>query len=100
MKTAVVSRKDSIYFENQEDKEEYLLEHAHDNEEEKEENARLAAEDAILDLSTLNKRREEAKNITSFDEFEKQKDQEAAERAAQDPANRVNLNKEEDDKPE
>jgi hypothetical protein len=53
-----------------------------------------------LDLSTLNKRREEAKNITSFDEFEKQKDQEAAERAAQDPANRVNLNKEEDDKPE
>lgn len=99
MKTAVVTRKDSIYFENHEDKEEYLLEHAHDNEAENEENDRIAAEDAILDLSTLNKRREEAKNITSFDEFEKQKDQEAAERAAQDPANRVNLNKE-DDKPE
>ena len=53
--------------------------------------AMIEAQERILDLSTINKRREEARNMTSFNEFERQSDadfaareEEAAKRAAQE----------------
>ena len=42
--------------------------------------AMIEAEEKILDLSTINKRREEARRMTSFDEFEKKSDEEFAKR--------------------
>jgi hypothetical protein len=60
------------------------------------------AEDSVLDLSTMNKNREEAANMKSFDEFEQWSDQQAAnqENAAPTPAKKVtvNLHKEEETK--
>jgi uncharacterized RDD family membrane protein YckC len=54
---------------------------------------RLGSEEAILDLTTLNKNREEAKNLKSFDEFEKTKDTEfEAKEVSSQP--KVNLTKE------
>ena len=55
----------------------------------------MLKEDTILDLSTINARRDEARKITSFDEFEKMKDEEHAKKEAMNPSNKVNLNKEE-----
>ena len=42
--------------------------------------AMIEAEERILDLSTINKRREEARRMTSFDEFERNSDAEFAKR--------------------
>jgi len=68
------------------------------NEKEDAEVAAIAQADSILDLSTLNKNREEAVHMTSFDEYEKKEDEENASKTlANQP--KVNLTKE-DDQPE
>lgn len=90
-KTAVVFTKDSIFFANYEDKEEYLLNNSKDKVEESDASN---YEDAILDLSTINARRDEARRMTSFDDFEKQKDQEAAEKESE---HEVKLHKEDEE---
>jgi uncharacterized RDD family membrane protein YckC len=55
----------------------------------------IGSEETVLDLSTLNKNREEAKNLKSFDEFEKTKDAEfEAKEVSSQP--KVNLTKEEE----
>lgn len=91
-KTTVVSLKGSEIFPNYEEKEMYLAKHQPQEEVSDE---KMLKEDTILDLSTINARREEARNMTSFDEFEKNKDEEYAKKEAMDPSNKVNLNKEE-----
>ena len=65
-----------------------------------EENERIKRENAILDLSTLNKHREEARNMTSFDEFERMKDEEEKKRTEElrsksTPKEKVSLRKDE-----
>ncbi|HBN00197.1 MAG TPA: hypothetical protein DD384_03035 [Firmicutes bacterium] len=92
-KTAVVSLKGSEIFANYEEKEIYLAKYQ--TQENPSSDEEMLKEDTILDLSTINKRRDEARNITSFDEFEKMKDEEHAKKEAMDPSNKVNLNKEE-----
>lgn len=91
-KTCVVYTKKSTYFSSFEDKEEYLA--STTNEEQKKELTDTYTEDAVLDASTINARREEARNITSFDEFEKQKDEDAEKI---DAASQVNLHKDDED---
>ena len=92
-KTTVVSLKGSQVFSNYEDKEIYLAKHQ--PKEDETVNEEMLKEDSILDLSTINARRDEARKITSFDEFEKMKDEEHAKKEAMNPSNKVNLNKEE-----
>ncbi len=45
--------------------------------------AMIEAQEQILDLSTINRRREEARTMTSFDEYERQSDAEFAAREAE-----------------
>ena len=92
-KTTVVSLKGSQIFSDYEDKEMYLAKHQ--PKEDETVNEEMLKEDSILDLSTINARRDEARKITSFDEFEKMKDEEHAKKEAMNPSNKVNLNKEE-----
>ncbi len=91
-KTTEVSLKGSEIFANYEDKEMYLAKH---QPQESFDDGRMLKEDTILDLSTINARRDEARNMTSFDDFEKAKDEEYAKKEATNPTNKVNLNKEE-----
>ena len=85
--TIAVDVKKTTWFASKEDEEDFIAEHPQSplakkrkEEEEKQSPAYLAAqarfeaEESILDLSTINKRREEAGAMTSFDEFEKQSD--------------------------
>lgn len=95
-KTCVVFTKDSTFFSNYEDKEEYLASMKNEEKQNEFDDAKLLAENSILDMSTINLRRDEAKNITSFDEFEKKKDEEM-QAAEENNANQVNLHKEEED---
>ena len=96
-KTTVVSTKESTYFSNYDDKEEYLASLSSENAENEQENARILLEDSIIDSSTINARREEARKITSFDEFEKEKDEEHKKREESNPANKVNLHKDDEE---
>lgn len=74
--TIVALKKESVYAESADEIE------AVEEEPEKNENesmspallAQIEREESILDLSTINKRREEARRMTSFDEFEKESD--------------------------
>ena len=89
-RTIVIRAKDSIWFENEEAERAYasanpsslvartLRERDNDGAETSLDgrrmvvtDAQLSMEDQILDLSTINRRREEARNMTSFDEFER-----------------------------
>ena len=85
--TIAVDIKKSTWFASKEDEEDFIAQHpqsplAKKRREEEEKTtpaylaaqARFEAEESILDLSTINKRREEAGAMTSFDEFEKQSD--------------------------
>ena len=85
--TLAIDGKKSVWFSSKEDEDDFIEQHPQSpiakkraEEEEKKSpaylaaEARLEAEEAILDLSTINKRREEARRMTSFDEFEKEKD--------------------------
>lgn len=86
--TLVIKAKDSIWFESEEAEKAYAEANpsslvARTLREAEQENipvgqrrmvvsdAQVLAEDQILDLSTINKRREEARAMTSFDEFER-----------------------------
>lgn len=97
---SLVVTKDSPMFKNYEEREEYMAKiRAKEQAEEAENEA--AAGPEILDLSTINKNREEAANMTSFDEFEKQKDEEAARLAAEQASNDapVSLHKDDEEEP-
>ncbi len=85
--TVAVDIKKTTWFSSKEDEDDFIASHPQSplakkrrEEEEKQSPAYLAAqarfeaEESILDLSTINKRREEAGAMTSFDEFEKQSD--------------------------
>lgn len=88
-KTIVIDARESVWFKDLEDEENYMslhpeeLEAPHDERWEIEQR-RLEKEAAILDLSTLNKHREEARLMTSFDEFERMKDLEESKKTDED----------------
>lgn len=65
-KTQVINLKTSTFYRTAEEAKAAEAEEAA----KKKENARYEEEDQILDLSTINKRREEARKMDSFDEFE------------------------------
>lgn len=104
VKTQVVDGKKSHYFKDIAAKEEYLEEHPEEKEsEEKEEidyamEAAIKAQERVLDLDTIMKNREEARSITSFDEFEEKKGAELDTLKANSGYKEVNLSKEEDEK--
>lgn len=85
--TIAIDSKKTTWFASKEDEEDFIAEHPHsplakERQEEEEKQtpaylaaqARIEAEESILDLSTINKRREEAGAMTSFDEFERESD--------------------------
>ena len=95
MHTLSVDARKSVWFASEEEEKEFVEQHPHSPvskalkaqaEEEKQDvvaattSAMIEAEEKILDLSTINKRREEARRMTSFDEFEKKSDEEFAKR--------------------
>ncbi len=91
--TLSVDAKKSIWFASEEDEQLYKAQNpespfarAERAEEKEAESAKISAsieaEERILDLSTIDKRRAEARAITSFDEFEKKSDAEFAAREA------------------
>jgi len=99
-KTECYEKKASLVFNDEADMAEYASTHPEQFPELKDvaheqENNQIAAEDSILDLSTLNKNRDEAKGMTSFDDYEKSKEQENAAKAASNPQPKVNLTKDE-----
>lgn len=102
-KTECYDKKASLVFIDEADMAEYASTHPEQFPELKDvakeqENSQIAAEDSILDLSTLNKNRDEAKGMTSFDDYEKAKEQENAAKAPSNPRPKVNLTK--DDSPD
>ena len=103
-KTEAVARKESLFFDNEEAMAAYASTHPEQFPElaspkDDAETTRIAQEDSILDLSTLNKSRDEAAKMTSFDDFEKKKDEENADRTPSKQP-KVNLTKEDDDSEE
>lgn len=91
--TLSIDAKKSVWFASEEEERDFITNHPLSpisktlrEEEEKHDpvavatSAMIEAEEKILDLSTINKRREEARRMTSFDEFEKQSDAEFAKR--------------------
>ena len=90
--TVAIDAKKSIWFTSEEQEKSFIEEHpmspisrALNNDKEPDAvsvatSAMIEAEEKILDLSTINKRREEARKMTSFDEFEKKSDAEFAKR--------------------
>lgn len=95
--------KNSIYFKNIEERENYYEEHPEECESEEKKEIDYALEAAIkdqervLNLETIAKSREEARSITSFDEFEAKKEKEIEALKAKNEQNAVNLTK--DDTP-
>ncbi|MCR5348483.1 MAG: RDD family protein [Bacilli bacterium] len=92
-RTVAIEAKKSIWFASKEQEETFLTEHpmspyakqvraaeAEASMETAVSSAIIEAQESILDLSTINKRREEARRMTSFDEFERQSDAEFAAR--------------------
>jgi uncharacterized RDD family membrane protein YckC len=75
-KTIVVDAKHSIWFASPEAEEDYLSQHPSTDLEtgdsllSPEEAARIERESSVLDLSTINRHKDEAHSMTSFDEFE------------------------------
>ncbi len=102
-KTLVLDGKNSIYFKNIEERESYYEEHPEECESEEQKEIDYALEAAIkdqervLNLETIAKSREEARSITSFDEFEAKKEKEIEALKAKNEQNAVNLTK--DDTP-
>jgi uncharacterized RDD family membrane protein YckC len=91
-KTIVIDAKGSVWFASPEAEELYAQTHPgtffkEQTPEQKAENERIAAEDAILDLSTMNKNRDAAKTMSSFDDYEKdaKKEESAPEKPAEAP---------------
>jgi uncharacterized RDD family membrane protein YckC len=75
-KTMVVDAKESLWFASPEAEEQYMLENpdapvpGSDSTISPEEEARISREDSVLDLSNINRNREAAARMTSFDEYE------------------------------
>lgn len=105
--TYVYAKKESLVFKNEDEMKTYASSHPEEFPELKNtaadaENARIAQEDSILDLSTMDKNREEAQKMPKFDEFEKQKEEEAKAKTAVGPVAsrpKVNLMKTDDPTP-
>jgi hypothetical protein len=101
--TFVYSKKESLIFKNEEDMKAYAADHPEEfpelkNTAQDAENTRIAQEDSILDLSTMNKNREEAAKMSKFDDYEAQKEAETKPKAGQQwPRPKVNLTKTEDE---
>lgn len=103
LKTNVIDGKTSKYFKNAEEKERFYEEHPEEAEvEEKprdyEMEAAIRESERVLDLDTIMRHREEARAITSFDEFEQRKDKEMEELKAKAAEKSVNLSKEDETK--
>lgn len=101
-KTMVISKKESLVFDNEEAMAEYAKTHPEQFPELKKstpsaEELRIAQEDSILDLSTLNKARDEAHSMTNFDEYEQKKDSEIS---AKTPSNQPQVNLTKDESPD
>lgn len=71
--TVCINAHESLWFKNEEEAERYFASHpeVQEKKEKTPEEIILEKELSILDLSTLNLRREEASSISSFDEYEK-----------------------------
>jgi uncharacterized RDD family membrane protein YckC len=100
-KTMAVEKKESLFFDDEGALVAYAAAHPEQfpelkNPEHEQENSQIAAEDSILDLSTLNKNRDEAKAMTSFDDYEKKKEEENASKTPVDQP-KVNLTKEDEE---
>lgn len=89
--TIPIDSRKSVWFATPEEEQEFVESHpsspisktyrAEEREaEDRRTSARIEAEEQILDLSTIDKRRAEARSMTSFDEFEKKSDAEFAAR--------------------
>lgn len=79
--TLEVDARSSIFFHDEEEKEEFMHHHpelfpGYKDPKAEAQNAHIAMLDSILDSSTIDRNRNEARNITSFDEYEKMKDDE------------------------
>lgn len=83
--TRVIDAKKSVWFASPEAEENYIATHPEVYKAKAastfkkttpEEASAIAAEDSVLDLSTLEKSKAEVDNITNFDEYEKKKDEE------------------------
>lgn len=88
-RTVAIDAKKSTWFANEEDAKAYVEENPNaavskeiraDEQEEARTSATIEAEEQILDLSTIDKRRAEARSMTSFDEFEKKSNEDFAAR--------------------
>lgn len=99
-RTIVIERKDAHFFKDYDEMMGYAkvnpseMPEVHDAATEQA-NKQAAAEDAILDLSTINKNRDEAAKMKNFDEYEKSKAEENVTEVASTPKTQVNLTKDE-----
>ncbi len=74
--TIVIDARESLWFRNEEERERYLAAHPEQRKSAPKtpEEEQLERELQILDLSTIDARREEARRMTSFDAFEEEQD--------------------------
>lgn len=103
-KTLVIDGKNSQYFKDASAQEEYYEEHPEEREGEEqieidyEMEAAIRQQERVLDMDTIMKNREEARSITSFDEFEAKKEAEMNALKEKNASNVVNLSKEDEKK--
>lgn len=103
-KTIVVDGKTSMYFKDAASQEDYYEEHPQEREEEEktevdyEMEAAIRNQERVLDMETILKNREEARSITSFDEFEAKKEAEMNALKEKHASSVVNLSKEDEKK--
>lgn len=98
-KTMVISKKESLYWKDEDEMAAYAATHPEQFPELKEQHqdpemTRIAQEDSILDLSTMNKSREAAHTMSNFDDYEKAEDAKSSAKPASNPSS-VNLTKDE-----
>lgn len=103
-KTVVIDGKTSKYFKDAIAQEEYYEEHPEEREEEEktevdyEMEVAIRNQERVLDMDTIMKNREEARSITSFDEFEAKKEAEMNALKEKNASSVVNLSKEDEKK--
>jgi Predicted membrane protein/domain len=101
-KTMVIAKNESMVWKDEAEMNAYAETHPEQFPELKKsprdaEDSRIAQEDSILDLSTLNKNRDEAHAMTNFDDYEKKKESEIS---AKSPSNQPKVNLTKDDTPD